>query len=113
MTKRVYATRNENALEHLRRRRCRVHTRKFDWRYQYVHPSACENSRHDGIGALEIVNQHERTSSQARLFVPLKRTDLPGEASNPLATMRRLSLSPRGLAGRCADLYIATHLLYQ
>ena len=50
-------------------------------------PAAYENSRHDGIGVLEIVNHHERDPSQARRFVPLKRTELRGEAVGPLAAL--------------------------
>ncbi len=47
-----------------------------------------ENSHHDGIGVLEVVNHHERAPGEARLFVPLKRTELRGEAVGPLASLR-------------------------
>jgi Ca-activated chloride channel family protein len=50
--------------------------------------TAYENSRHDGIGVLEIVNHQERAPSQARRFVPLKRTELRGEAVGPLASLQ-------------------------
>jgi Ca-activated chloride channel family protein len=43
-----------------------------------------ENSRPDGISALEIVRPSERES----LFVPLKRTELSGEVAGPLAALR-------------------------
>ena len=57
-------------------------------------PTAYENSRHDGIGVLEIVNHHERSPSQLRLFVLLKRTELRGEAVGPLAAMRLTGTAP-------------------
>lgn len=46
-------------------------------------PKAYENTRPDGFGVLEIVDEKE-----PRLFVPLKRTDLRGEVMGPLASLR-------------------------
>lgn len=50
-------------------------------------PKSFANSRPDGIGVLEIVDDNER-SGQSRLFVPLKRTELNGEVTGPLAALR-------------------------
>lgn len=48
-----------------------------------------ENSRPDGIGVLEIVGGANGDESGApRLFVPLKRTELHGEVTGPLAALR-------------------------
>ncbi|MDO9066612.1 MAG: hypothetical protein Q7U96_05990, partial [Chloroflexota bacterium] len=61
------------------------------------------NSRPDGIPVLEIVDQHGASEGSAsakpgesagsseegpRLFVPLKRTELRGEVTGPLAALR-------------------------
>ncbi len=46
------------------------------------------NSRPDGISSLEITGEPERGEKQPRLFVPLKRTELIGEVTGPLATLR-------------------------
>lgn len=51
-------------------------------------PKSFANSRPDGIGVLEIVDDNERRSDQPRLFVPLKRTELSGEVTGPLAALR-------------------------
>jgi hypothetical protein len=51
-------------------------------------PTASENSRHDGIGVLEIVSHYERAPSQTHLFVPLKRAELRGGAVGPLAALQ-------------------------
>jgi Ca-activated chloride channel family protein len=48
-----------------------------------LNPKAYENSRPDGFGVLEIVDEKE-----LRLFVPLKRTELSGEVTGPLASLR-------------------------
>jgi Ca-activated chloride channel homolog len=46
------------------------------------------NSRPDGIGALEIIGENGRQPDQPRMFVPLKRTELSGEVTGPLASLR-------------------------
>ncbi|HOG46285.1 MAG TPA: VIT and VWA domain-containing protein [Anaerolineae bacterium] len=46
-------------------------------------PQAYYNSRPDGIGVLEVAGQEEG----ARLFVPLKRSELRGEIAGPLAAL--------------------------
>jgi Ca-activated chloride channel family protein len=51
-------------------------------------PKSFDNSRPDGIGVLEIVDQNKPKSEQLRLFVPLKRTELSGEITGPLAALR-------------------------
>jgi Ca-activated chloride channel family protein len=51
-------------------------------------PAAYENSRPDGIGALEVVNGDAPEPGQPRRFVPLKRTELKGEVAGPLASLR-------------------------
>jgi Ca-activated chloride channel family protein len=48
--------------------------------------SVFENSRPGGISVLEIVNG--RGPGEPRRFVPLKRTELKGEGSGPLAALR-------------------------
>src|SRR5215813_8092680 len=48
-------------------------------------PKTFANSRSDGIGALEITSEN---GDQPRLFVPLKRTELSGEVTGPLASLR-------------------------
>src|SRR5438445_3822849 len=51
-------------------------------------PGAYENSGPDGIGVLEIGNGAENPEGQPRQFVPLKRTELRGEVTGPLASLR-------------------------
>ena len=51
-------------------------------------PRAFENSRPDGIGVLEVVKGAGGEDKGARLFVPLKRTELHGEIAGPLASLR-------------------------
>src|SRR5260370_32249963 len=51
-------------------------------------PGAYENSGTDGIGVLEIAANGEAAEDQARRFVPLKRTELRGEITGPLASLR-------------------------
>ncbi|MGH9935544.1 MAG: VIT domain-containing protein [Blastocatellia bacterium] len=51
-------------------------------------PKVFANSRPDGISALEITGETERRTDQPRLFVPLKRTELSGEVTGPLASLR-------------------------
>jgi Ca-activated chloride channel family protein len=51
-------------------------------------PSAFENSRAEGIAALEIEHGPEVVADQPRLFVPLRRTELRGEVTGPLASLR-------------------------
>ncbi len=51
-------------------------------------PNIYANSRSDGIGVLEITGADEGRSEQPRLFVPLKRTELSGEALGPLASLK-------------------------
>jgi len=46
-----------------------------------------ENSQPGGIGLLEIVGEMEETEAGG-LFVPLKRTELRGEITGPLAALR-------------------------
>ena len=51
--------------------------------------AAYENSRPDGIAVLEIVEKSGASPQQgARRFVPLKRTELFGEVTGPLASLR-------------------------
>lgn len=50
-------------------------------------PKAYENSGPDGIGVLEIVSASEPKGGQPRQFVPLKRTELRGEITGPLASL--------------------------
>jgi Ca-activated chloride channel family protein len=45
-----------------------------------------DNSRPDGISVLEVIA--ESSAQGGRLFVPLQRTDLAGEITGPLATLR-------------------------
>src|SRR5687768_5005183 len=47
-----------------------------------------ENSRPDGIGVMETVGGLERQSDGQRWFVPLKRSELRGEVTGPLAALR-------------------------
>ena len=49
---------------------------------------AFANSRPDGISALEITSETELGADRPRLFVPLKRTELCGEVTGPLASLR-------------------------
>src|SRR5688572_20320074 len=49
--------------------------------------SIYENSRPDGFGVLEV-NDAPEDSRQPRLFVPLVRTELAGEITGPLASLR-------------------------
>jgi len=51
-------------------------------------PSAYENARPGGIGVLEVVDGRARETEGPRLFVPLKRTELHGEITGPLASLR-------------------------
>ena len=51
-----------------------------------LNPRAYLNSRPDGFGVLEI--PAGETPDQPRRFVPLRRTDLAGEVTGPLATLR-------------------------
>src|SRR5262245_35232655 len=46
------------------------------------------NSRPNGIGALEITSETVNQPNRPGLFVPLKRTELSGEVTGPLATLR-------------------------
>ncbi len=46
------------------------------------------NSRPDGIGVLEIIDDNEGKPDRLRLFVPLKRTELSGEITGPLTRLR-------------------------
>jgi Ca-activated chloride channel homolog len=48
-------------------------------------PKTFANSRPDGVGALEIISEN---GHRPRLFVPLKRTELSGEVTGPLASLR-------------------------
>jgi Ca-activated chloride channel homolog len=49
---------------------------------------AFSNSRPDGISALEITGETGLRADRPRLFVPLKRTELSGEVTGPLASLR-------------------------
>lgn len=49
-----------------------------------LNPGVYENSRPGGMGVLEIVSEE----GQVRRFVPLKRTELSGEVTGPLAALR-------------------------
>src|SRR5438034_1481637 len=51
-------------------------------------PAAYENSTPDGISVLEIWPGPETPENQPRQFVPLKRTELRGEVTGPLASLR-------------------------
>ncbi len=51
-------------------------------------PKSFANSRPDGIGALEITGEAGHRPDQPRMFVPLKRTELSGEVTGPLASLR-------------------------
>jgi len=51
-------------------------------------PKIFANSRPDGIGALEITGEDGHQPGQPRMFVPLKRTELRGEVTGPLASLR-------------------------
>src|SRR5581483_6556238 len=53
-----------------------------------LNPKNYENSRPDGIGVLEITGGAEPSSERPRLFVPLRRTELSGEVTGPLAALR-------------------------
>jgi Ca-activated chloride channel family protein len=47
-----------------------------------------ENSRAEGVGLLEVVDDGEGKPSEQALFVPLKRTELQGQVVGPLASLR-------------------------
>ena len=51
-------------------------------------PKTFANSRPDGIGALEIIGEPGDQPDPPGLFVPLKRTELRGEITGPLASLR-------------------------
>src|SRR5262245_27112343 len=51
-------------------------------------PKTFANSRPDGIGAMEIIGETGNQPDQSRRFVPLKRTELSGEITGPLASLR-------------------------
>ncbi len=51
-------------------------------------PKTFANSRPDGIGVLEITDEGGNQPDQPGLFVPLKRTELSGEVTGPLASLR-------------------------
>src|SRR5262245_21017932 len=51
-------------------------------------PKTFANSRPGGIGALEITGEGGNQPDQPGLFVPLKRTELSGEVTGPLASLR-------------------------
>src|SRR5262245_65842403 len=51
-------------------------------------PKTFANSRPDGIGALEIASETGNQPEQPGLFVPLKRTELSGAVTGPLASLR-------------------------
>ncbi|MGH6629017.1 MAG: VIT domain-containing protein, partial [Burkholderiales bacterium] len=59
-------------------------------------PKSFANSRPDGMGVLEIMDDNE----WPRLFVPLKRTELSGEITGPL-TCLRLTQTYGFSAGQC------------
>ena len=63
-------------------------------------PKSFANSRPDGIGVLEIVDDNDRRVDQPRSFVPLKRTELGGEITGPLAALR-LTQTYGFSAGQC------------
>ncbi|MBI3964012.1 MAG: hypothetical protein HY329_00130, partial [Chloroflexi bacterium] len=50
--------------------------------------AAYENSRPDGVAVMEIAPNGDRQPEEPRLFVPLKRTELRGEVTGPLASLR-------------------------
>ena len=54
-------------------------------------PSTYENSRPGGIGVLEVLNGVKRRTRPLLRFVPLKRTELQGEISGPLAALPRIA----------------------
>jgi Ca-activated chloride channel family protein len=51
-------------------------------------PTAFENSRPDGVSVLEIFDDPDRPEEAPRRFVPLRRTELHGEITGPLAALR-------------------------
>src|SRR5262245_36164009 len=51
-------------------------------------PTTFVNSRPDGIGVLEITGESGDQPNQPGLFVPLNRTELCGEITGPLASLR-------------------------
>ena len=55
-----------------------------------LNPRAYLNSRPDGFGVLEIPD--DQTPDAPRRFVPLRRTELAGEVTGPLATLRHVTL---------------------
>lgn len=55
-------------------------------------PAAYENAAPEGIGVLEIQGGPEAPEGQPRQFVPLKRTELKGEVTGPLASLRLVQL---------------------
>jgi Ca-activated chloride channel family protein len=53
-----------------------------------LNPKIFANSRPDGIAALEIIDESGNQPEQPALFVPLRRTELSGEITGPLASLR-------------------------
>ncbi len=51
-------------------------------------PKTFANSRPNGISAMEIIGEPGDQPDQPSLFVPLKRTELSGEITGPLASLR-------------------------
>lgn len=51
-------------------------------------PNVFANSRPNGISSLEIINGTDLRADQPHLFVPLKRSELSGEVTGPLASLR-------------------------
>src|SRR5205085_2583490 len=51
-------------------------------------PAAYENSRADGHPVLEVVDEPSGDESAFRRFVPLRRTELAGEVTGPLAALK-------------------------
>jgi Ca-activated chloride channel family protein len=51
-------------------------------------PKTFANSRSNGIGALEIIGEPGDQPAQPGLFVPLKRSELSGEITGPLVSLR-------------------------
>ncbi len=70
-------------------------------------PNAFENSRPDGISLLEILDP-EHGEEQPRHFVPLQRTEMRGEISGPLASLR-LSQLFRFSHGQCDKILEAVY----
>src|SRR5262245_27303377 len=51
-------------------------------------PAAYENSQPDGHPVLEIVEEKPGGEPGLRLFVPLRRTELTGDVTGPLAALK-------------------------